>query len=1394
MTERKADAGSAAAIAARLARLPADQRASLATRLRARTAASTGPSIPRAEPLRRESVTLADGSQGTARVFPASHGQRRMWFLHQFAPESPAYTTATAFHIEGPLLIAGLERAINRLIERHAVLRTTFVMENGEVLQRVHDRIPLRLPVIDLSDVPAAEREAAARAHVDSAAARVFDLAAEPPIHAVLVRLGPESHVLLVLVRHIVFDGWSRSIVWRDLSALYAADAGGDSEALPELRIEFADFAAWQCDWLAAGALDSQREHWQRVLASVPPPLDFPSDRARPVTESFRGHRRDRPLDSALFQRLADVARHHDATPFMVLLAAYATLLHRHTGQERIAIGAPIANRRNVEVEHLAGYFANTVVMSIDLAGNPPFSTLLQRVRSAALDAFAHQDMPFEVLVEHLDVQRDAGRTPVFQTTFAIQNYPDRTLHIPGARVTPWPVHTGCSKFDFNTTVERRPEGWATAIEYSTDLFDDDRMERVLEHWSTLLEGITRDPDIAIGDLPLLSDAESRRVRVDWNDTTRPYPRDARIHELFEEQAVRWPDRPAVKCAGQTLSYAELDSAARSVAVRLRAAGLGPGDLAGIVIDRSVARITALLAVLKCGASYWGIEDSLPAPRLAAMLADARPRLVIGSGPPPNLLQTALAEVVNAPAWLDLAENAASWNDPVVFAPVAGQSTDPAYVSYTSGSTGIPKGVVVAHRGVVRLVRGAEYATVGPEETLLHHSPLSFDASTFEIWGALLNGACLSVADPATSSPADYAAAIRNLGVTTAWFTAPLFHVLVDEHLEALTPLRQLLTGGDVVSPAHARRALRALPSCRILNGYGPTENTTFTTTHPITEPDTLAASLPIGRPVSNTRVYVLDPRGQPVPIGVPGDLHAAGDGVALGYLNDPELTAARFPPDPFSADPGARMYRTGDRVRWRADGTLEFLGRLDAQLKIRGFRVEPSEIERALRTVPGVRDAVVTAQRDPHGERFLVAHALPSVPEPPDARTVLDTLRHVLPAYLVPASLIWLTEFPLTPNGKVNRAALECAAPPSASTGSSAKPPRDTLEEAIARAWDTVFPSGGFGRDTNFFEIGGHSLLAARLAAALERNTAHHIPIAALFEAPTIAALAAWIRRDDAARSDRYIVPLQSGGSRPPLFCVHGVGGDVYAFLHLARRLAPDQPVLGIQAAGVASGGRRHGDVREMAAHYAREVLAACPEGPIQLLGYSLGGWIAHAVACELQSATGRVTFLGVLDTRATCQLPWLEHASVQVPWLITRFPHHLRRALRAPAAERTDYARGRLQALLAHLTRLLGPRAKRNAAPTGPRAPGTSPVTDYFQELAARHRPGRFAGDIHVFAAPDAAAFPHARLWRHHVTGHVHRHTVAGTHTTLIQEEHLDVFTSRLQAALAMDRATTR
>lgn len=1158
--------------------------------------------------------------------FPLSFAQRRLWFLDHLEPGNSAYNLGASIVIDDAVDIEALEKAINDVVRRQAALRTVFPWVDGDPVQVVKPFQPVRLEVIDLAQLSRDARTAEAQHLVRAEAAAPFDLAIGPLFRAKLLTLDVKDHMLLFSMHHIVSDNWSLGIFLEELREHYRAYRAGGIPSLAPLPVQYGGYAARERARLVGPELERLLGYWRMRLAGAPPTLDLPSDRPRPPRQTFNGAVIVFELSAELSKKLRALARREHATLYMTLLAVFMTLLNRYTGQTDIVVGTPIANRPTPELERLIGLFVSTLPIRGDLGGDPSIRSLIAQVRDTVLDAQAHQDLPFEKLVEALRPERTMAWSPIFQVAFVLQNTPLSSA---------FAITSTAAKFDLTLFLRDDPTGILGAFEYNTDLFDAATIERMRDHFRLLAEGVVAYSDLPISRLPMLSDAEREQLLVDWNSTASEYPRDATIPELFDLIAAERPEAIALESADSSreflalapLTYRELAHATNQLAARLRANGVRPDMPIGIYLERSVGAVIALLAVLKAGAAYVPLDIGDPETRIADVVRDANVRFVLTRrGLRAQLLKHEVEALVLEDEW-EVSESTAPWATAIETRP-----DSLAYVMFTSGTTGRPKGVCVTHRNIVRLVRNTNYARFGPDEVILQFAPLAFDASTFEIWGALLNGGRLVAYPHRVPMARELAEALDEHGITTLWLTAGFFHYVVENEVAVLARVRQVLAGGDVLSASHVRKLLDAKRDGVVVNGYGPTENTTFTCCHSMTPGTCVGDTVPIGRPIANTRVYILDAHGEPVPIGIAGELFAGGDGVACGYLGDPAASAGKFVPDPFSSRPGATMYRTGDLARWRADGTIEFLGRRDRQVKVRGFRIELEEIEGALRACARVQDVAVIARRDTSGANVLVAYLVPRSTDLIDQAEIRRHLVERLPDYMVPSAFVMLKALPLTPNGKLDHAALP--EPVSATRATAVVEPRTMIETQLHAIWEQVLGRSGLSMHDNFFDLGGHSLLAVRLFAQIERIIGSRLPISTLFQAPTLAQLAARLEHEGFTLPWSSLVAIQPNGSKPPIFLVPGLGGNVVCYSRLARLLGHEQPVYGLQSRGLDGCEVPFERIEPMAAHYISEIRRVQPAGPYYLGGTCFGGVVAYEMAQQLRSAGEEVAFLVLIET----------------------------------------------------------------------------------------------------------------------------------------------------------------
>jgi aspartate racemase len=1309
---------------------------------------------------------------------PLSFAQQRLWFLDQLEPGTSTYTIAMRRRLHGPFDLDALTNALTELVRRHESLRTTFETRNGEPRQHIGESEAVVPEVFDLEGVPVTDRERVAEFTVREQVQRPFSLAHGPLFRSIVIRLAPDEHEVVLAVHHIVADGWSLGVIARELHVLYEAHATGSPARLAEVPIQYADFAIWQRQWLDGDVLDRLRAYWRKQLAGLPAPLEMQTDRSRSPQPSSAGASHDFELPVALADSLRRLCRAEGTTLFMTLLAGFKVLLARYTGAEDIVVGTPVANRNHLELESIVGFFANTLVLRTDLSGDPSFRDILARVREVSLAAYTHQDMPFEKIVEDLRPDRKFGQNPLFQLSFVFQS--------PGAGVG-FDFVTVASPFDLTLFFRGGSDGPLSAtIEYRRDLFEPETISRLAGHYRALVESVAADPDVRLSTVSFVDGPEAHRMLAEWNTTDTDYARDRSIHGLFEDRVDATPDAVAVVFEGLSLTYRELDRRANRLAHRLAGLGVGPERPVGVWMERSAEMIVALLGILKAGGAYVPLDLMAPPQRLAFMLSDAEIDVLLIQERMRERLPVLSARII---CLEPESEPTTAESDIRLDRGTGGEQL--AYIMYTSGSTGSPKGVEVTHRNVVRLVNATDYARFGADEVFLQLAPLSFDASTFEIWGALLNGGRLAVAPPGLASVDDLGTMLARHRVTTLWLTAGLFHQVVDQRVDVLRPLRQLLAGGDVLSLSHVRRMRAALPGCRLINGYGPTEGTTFTCCHSITTDMGLERSVPIGRPIANTRAYVLDRNHQPVPIGVPGELWIAGDGVARGYLNMPELTAERFVVHQVRGGREERLYRSGDRVRWRPDGTIEFLGRLDDQVKLRGFRIELGEIETAVKGDSRVRDVAVVMRPGADGDKRLVAYVVA------DRNLAVGELRGLLrsklPEYMVPAAFVMLDRLPITANGKVDRARLpEPEITPELSGAHVV--PRDDMERELVRIWQEVLGVDPIGTRDNFFELGGHSLIALRMFVRLEQNLGIRLPIATLFQAPTVEGLAAVVRAGARSSSGRSLVAIQPHGTLSPIFAVPGVGGNVLCYHDLAGFLAPDQPFFGLQSRGLDGTEKPLTRIEDIASAFVAEVRDVQPRGPYVLIGTCMGGVVAYEMAQQLHQAGEKVGLLVLLET-------WQPIASSGRPlkWgaagaLLSLIGSRLRLYFQELGSHS---GREQLKYLLGRVMMLMQMTARRDVF-RGDRSEFDQQVVTNanlaaYHQYKARVYPG---GGV-LFLAETRAMPGHddPRLsWRDLLAAGAEIHTVPGHDSgSMLDEPHVRVLARQLKACLERSRRTS-
>ncbi|HUD39944.1 MAG TPA: amino acid adenylation domain-containing protein, partial [Streptosporangiaceae bacterium] len=1186
------------------------QRAALTARLRrGRDVSPAG--IPRRDP----------GAAG----LPLSFGQEQLWFIDRFAPGQGMYNIPVAISVRGDVATSALDRAVEALVARHEALRTRLVTgTGGRPVQVIDPPGPVLVRAVDLS-ATAADHDSDAggrlREFIDSEAVKPFDLAAGPLLRVSLIKLAKGEYLLLVVLHHVIFDGWSAGILLRDLAALYRHEASGEPSGLDELTVQFADYALWERERLRGQEPAELERYWREVMDGFET-VPFPADRPRPVVEDWAGGLAVRTCAAGLAEGLAELGRTRGATLFVTLLAGMTALLHRYTGQDDLVVGTVAANRGRPELAPLIGFCVNTLPIRVEASGDPAFTELIDQVKQATIGAYAHQDLPFGRLVDVLQVTRDPGRAPVFQIALAQLERDFDAIEAAGARFGLSDQVTGinAAKFDLSFTAEARPDGLWIECSYKTALFDHETIERFLAHLEVLLHGAVADPAARLSQLPVLTDAERRRELDDWNATARDYPM-ACLHEAFEAQARRTPSAIAAEFEDEQVSYAELDRRASEVGRLLSEQDVGPEVLVGVCMQASLVRLAALLGILKAGGGYVPLDPALPGDRLAYMIADTGMTVILTDKLSAADLPDAAGVTVLTLAETDLSDPAAAAR------PAASQVTpaNVAYVIYTSGSTGQPKGVVIEHRQAANFAWSMiEPWRIGPDDVVLQFAAYTFDVSVMDMFVPLLAGAKVVLGHADTlHSPRRLAGLMRDSGVTFACLPPAVLNLLTGYEFPAL---RTLLAAGEELPSELATRWVR--PGLTFVNAYGPTETAVIATYGEVTAATKLPP--PIGLPSANYQAYVLDSALHPVPVGVTGELHIGGAGVARGYLNRPDLTQARFIPDPFR--PGGRLYKTGDLVRRRPDGAIVYLGRTDHQVKVRGLRIELGEIETALAALPVVAQVVATVTTSPAGDKQLVAYLRPApgqrVPAPADLRAHLAT---VLPAYMVPAQFVVLADFPLNSSGKINRAALP--APDVAGREPDTAPsPASPLETKLAGSFSTVLQREGVGPADDFFDLGGNSLQVMQLLDLMTEYVDAPLSPAIVFLHPTARRLAAHLGSASAAAAGP-LTPLSADTSRPPLILIHAIGGTITDYAPLAAALADRYSPLGLQAPGLTKQGSTPSSLADLVRDYLTMIRTAFPQGPYRLAGWSMGGVIAYELARRLQADNAEVDLLALLD-----------------------------------------------------------------------------------------------------------------------------------------------------------------
>ena len=1334
-----------------------------------------------------------------------SFSQERLWFLDQLMPRSPVFNVPISVPVSGALDRAVLQRCVAEIVRRHEVFRTRFLTVDGKPIPVISD-VPTTLETIDLTSLAESEQTIECGRLAKLEALRPFDLEGAPLIRTTLIRMSHEKSLFLLTMHHIVSDGSSILIFFRELSALYQAFTKGEASPLAELPVQYADYALWQRDWLQGEVLERQLSYWRNQLAGELPVLDLPADRPRPAVQTYPGDRVTVVLPAELTAAFTELSQREGATLFMTLLAAFKVLLQRHTGQEDIIVGSPMANRPQTETEGLIGFFLNNLALRDDLSGDPNFRQLLARVRKTALDAYANQDVPFERLIGELKPERDLSRTSIFQVYFNLFSFSDK-IDLPDGEtvsfVDAWlQSEEDLSKFDLTLYAGVGAKEIKLAFAYNTDLFARTRIEQMADQFRQLLSQIVARPDERISRFSLVTPrAESVLPKP---TQTQADHREKPIHELFSEQAQLHPDKTAVEDPRESLSYRELDSRSNRLANYLRAGGIRTGDVVAIYGHRSVSLVWAILAVLKAGAVFLILDPDYPVERLMSCLEIAGPRGWLQLEPA-GILPEVLGRFVET---LDLCR----LQLPTQADLLAGYSIEPprtniaaddlAYIAFTSGSSGKPKGVMGRHGPLTLFTSWAtDKFGLNESERFCMLSGLAHDPLHRDIFTPLQLGGTVCIPDQKDiESPARLRAWMNQKKVTVANLTPAMSQLLSEGATDAeqIESLRYSFLVGDVLTKRDVARLRKLAPKITCVNLYGSTE--TQRAVGHFVVPNTSDEApgfdrqvLPLGRGIRDVQLLVLNRRQQMCGIGEPGEIYFRSPHLAKGYLSDATLTHERFIQNPFTNEAEDRLYRTGDLGRYLPDGNVEHLGRADRQVKIRGFRIEPAEIEAVLTKHTAVHEAAVIAQRNDSDETSLVAYV---VGDQTIAASVLrEYVGERLPVYMVPSAFVMLEALPLTPNGKLDRAALprpdQIQAERRVDYRGDYTAPRSATERALAEVWQEVLSLDRIDIHENFFELGGHSLLAVRLFAEMEKRFGRRLPLATLFQAPTIAQLAALLK-DESTPQWSSLVPIQPLGSRPPFFCVHAVGGNVLEYYDLARHLGTDQPFYAFQSRGLDGAQTPHARIEDMAAHYVKELREFQPEGPYFIGGRSLGGMIAFEMARQLNAQGQEIGLLALLDSYP------VGHAKLSASHdsSKTELRHYLRKAgahisnMRTlPLTEKFGYLIDKSQYLPIRIKSRIWRTIYRSYQSLGQEVPRALRDVEEFNWLAARaYTPHFYDGQITLFwASKDLRAkFDLLEGWQSLALGGMEVHEVPGTHLDMIKEPHVEELAKKVDQCL--------
>ncbi|MBK8226302.1 MAG: amino acid adenylation domain-containing protein [Flavobacteriales bacterium] len=1283
------------------------------------------------------------------RTIPTTEAQREVLTASEMGVDaSCAYNESVSLELKGTLDRPALERAMHELVKRHESLRSTLNASGTRML--VTDEVKFELPFTDLSSLNDTERGKQLDAIAQKDMTTPFDLRNGPLFRAQLIRVSSDSHLLRLCGHHVVCDGWSLGIMMAEISALYNAAKNGGAPKLPEANT-FSEYSLASIDFAKSPEHASVERHWLDLYKGPIPRLDLPTDRPRPKQKTYKGNRVDLLLQQDLVRGLKEVATRSGASFVTTLMTTFEVLLHKLTGDSDIVVGLPAAGQSDLGMKHLVGHCVNLLALRSRIDEDKAFIEHLKARRTGVLDAFDNQKYTFGTLLRKLNVTREPGRIPLCPVVFNIDMNMDDGVGFDGLQHRFISNPRAFENFELFLNATGNEGHLTLEWSYNTDLFDEATVRGWMDQLNTLIKRVSAAPNATIADL--VSEAaivgEQQMPKPEWHGRATAFPK-VDIGSLFDEVAAKHADRTAVELLDQKLDYRELQQRVHALSSALINLGVKPGEPVGLCMDRSFDMVVAMLATLRAGGCFVPFDPAYPADRLAFMFSDTAVKVMLTQRHLANALPKHSARYI----FLDEVKAGDDTTVPKV-SPDA-----PAYVMYTSGSTGTPKGVVVPHRAIVRLVREQNFVAFGPDLCWLQLSNISFDASTLEIWGALLNGGRLVLQAQQKPTLPEICDSIAKHKVTSVWFTVGLFNMLVDEQLDRLRGLKHILTGGDVLSVPHVKKALKALGPNVLINGYGPTENTTFTCCFPINNEASITDSVPIGFPLNNTTVHVLDEQRNPVPVGRKGELYTGGDGVALGYWRRDDLTAEKFIDDPFSGKSGAKLYRTGDIVKWQNDGSIAFIGRADGQVKIRGFRIELGEIENALNDLPSVKDKVVAARQDGPGEKQLACYIVPSETHTGAHDELLNTarehLRAKLPLYMVPTGFMVLNELPLTANGKIDRRALPMPAAQTSALKAEHVAPRNTIERALAAIWSKVLNASDIGIHDDFFDLGGHSLIGIQLLGQVEQQFGKALPLKTLFEAPTIAQFADLLKGEGAAHDWKNLSLIQPEGDGLPLFCVHGDEASHF----IPKYLGSTRPFFAFFHQGEDGKRIEYTTVESIASHFIREMKQAKPKGPYLLTGFSFGGVVAFEMAQQLAAAGDEVPLLALIDTYS----PALHAAAIESD---KRFYTPLKNAI----------------------YRWIVRRALRNGG-TVPARFRNFHIIDTYDSAVLGYQPRPWAGKMIVLKA-EGSWGPKEMGWSALAKGGLEVKVLPGDHYSIIKEPHVKELAYALESASTFSAA---